>query len=81
MFIPTPLSGWNRRSSISPATFQPTMMMTTTRMTTEHLVTELDSVGAVPLAWRKAFLAVLRYLFIPSQIWVDDEHGNPQPLS
>ncbi|MGH3513558.1 MAG: methyltransferase domain-containing protein [Pseudonocardiaceae bacterium] len=50
-------------------------------MTTEHLVAELDAAGAVPLAWRKAFLAVSRHLFLPPQIWVDDEHGNPQPLS
>jgi len=50
-------------------------------MTIEHLVAELDAVGAVPLAWRKALLAVPRHLFLPSQIWVDDEHGNPQPLS
>lgn len=50
-------------------------------MTIEQLAAELDAADAVPAAWRAAFLAVPRHHFLPSQLWVDDEHGAPQPLS
>lgn len=50
-------------------------------MTSERLAAELDAAHAVPAAWRAAFLAVPRHHFLPAQIWVDDEHGTPQPLS
>lgn len=50
-------------------------------VTIEQLAAELDAAEAVPAAWRAAFLAVPRHHFIPSQIWMDDEHGTPQPLS
>jgi protein-L-isoaspartate O-methyltransferase len=55
--------------------------MTMTRMIIEHLVAELDAAEAVPAAWRAAFLAVPRHLFLPAQVWVDDAQGRPQPLS
>jgi protein-L-isoaspartate O-methyltransferase len=47
----------------------------------ERLIAELDAADAVPTAWRAAFLAVPRHAFLPPQVWVDDEQGNPQPLS
>ncbi len=52
-----------------------------TTMTIEQLAAELDAADAVPVAWRAAFLAVPRHHFLPPQVWVDDEHGKPQPLS
>jgi protein-L-isoaspartate O-methyltransferase len=55
--------------------------MTMTRMMIDHLVAELDAADAVPAVWRAAFLAVPRHLFLPPQVWVDDERGTPQPLS
>ena len=48
--------------------------------TTEHLVTTLESVGILPVAWRGAFLAVPRHRFLPTQIWTDDDDGDPQPI-
>jgi protein-L-isoaspartate O-methyltransferase len=50
-------------------------------VTIEQLAAELDAADKVPAAWRAAFLAVPRHHFLPSQIWVEDEHGTPQPLS
>ncbi|MGH4001367.1 MAG: methyltransferase domain-containing protein, partial [Pseudonocardiaceae bacterium] len=50
-------------------------------MMIERLVAELDAAGAVPVAWRAAFLAVPRHRFLPSQVWVDDDQGKPRPLS
>jgi protein-L-isoaspartate O-methyltransferase len=53
----------------------------TMAMMIERLVAELDAADAVPRAWRAAFLAVPRHVFLPPQVWVDDEQGKPQPLS
>jgi protein-L-isoaspartate(D-aspartate) O-methyltransferase len=50
-------------------------------MTTEHLVAALDAAGALPEAWREAFLAVPRHAFLPAKIWVDDGDGEPRPLN
>jgi protein-L-isoaspartate O-methyltransferase len=58
-----------------------TMVAMTVGMTIERLVAELDAADAVPVAWRSAFLAVPRHVFLPPQVWVDDEEGKPQPLS
>lgn len=77
MFIPTPPSGWIRRISKSPVRLRPTVM----KMTIDRLAAKLDAAKAMPMARREAFLAVPRHHFLPAQIWVDDEHGNPQPLS
>ncbi|MGQ0774835.1 MAG: methyltransferase domain-containing protein [Pseudonocardiales bacterium] len=55
--------------------------MTTTMTTIEQLAAELDAAEAVPAAWRAAFLAVPRHRFLPRHCWVDDEQGQPQPLS
>ena len=49
--------------------------------TIEQLAAELDAVGALPVAWRSAFLAVSRHCFLPPQVWVDDNQGEPQPVS
>lgn len=50
-------------------------------MTVEHLAAELDAAGSLPVAWRAAFLAVPRHHFLPAQVWVDDEQGEPEPIS
>ncbi|MFD9895813.1 methyltransferase domain-containing protein [Amycolatopsis sp. NPDC059027] len=50
-------------------------------MTIERLVAQLDSVGAMPAAWREAFLAVPRHRFLPPRFWVDDDQGEPRPIS
>jgi protein-L-isoaspartate O-methyltransferase len=47
---------------------------------TNDLVAELDRVAALPSAWRSAFLSVPRHRFLPDQVWVDDEHGQPRPI-
>ncbi len=57
------------------------MMTTAAAMTIEQLAAKLDAMRLLPAARRAAFLAVPRHHFLPSQIWVDDEHGKPQPLS
>ncbi len=56
-------------------------MTTTMTMTIEQLAAELDAAGAVPVAWRAAFLAVPRHHFLPPQVSVDDDQGKPRPLS
>lgn len=68
---------------IQPVTamFTRTLPSSLTRMMIEYLAAELDAAGAVPADWRTAFLAVPRHLFLPPQVWVDDERGTPQPLS
>lgn len=50
-------------------------------MMIEQLIAELDSADAVPAEWRNAFLAVPRHVFLPAQVWMDDEQSRPQPLS
>jgi protein-L-isoaspartate(D-aspartate) O-methyltransferase len=50
-------------------------------VTTHHqLLDDLTTAGHLSSAWRDAFAAVDRGLFIPAHAWFDDEHGNPQPL-
>lgn len=49
-------------------------------MTTEQLVAVLDAAGALPAAWREAFLAVPRHGFLPARFWVDDGESAPQPI-
>lgn len=50
-------------------------------MTTERLVSALDTTGVLPEAWRDAFLAVPRHAFLPAKIWVDDGQSEPRPLN
>jgi protein-L-isoaspartate(D-aspartate) O-methyltransferase len=52
-----------------------------TTMTTERLVAVLDAAGALPAAWREAFLAVPRHAFLPARFWVDDGESAPQPIN
>lgn len=49
-------------------------------MNTADLIVTLTAAGHLPAAWADAVTAIDRAVFVPGQIWFDDEHGRLQPI-